>query len=128
MTCITSIPTTVLSTNCVTFNCTFAPGTTNSYNLMIPSDKYKILSGSLRTFTREGDSGKNVTYNYCQNCPTVLFVKAEALDGVNIVKMGTLDDENVYDNLGKPGLEIYTKNRPQWCDAIPGAQQKESGS
>lgn len=94
---------------------------------MIPSDKYKILSGSLKTFTRKGDSGKNVTYNYCQNCPTVLYVQAEAIDGINIVKMGTLDDET-YDHLGKPSMEIYTKNRPEWCEAIPGAQQKEGGS
>ena len=103
-------------------------GTTNSYNLMIPSDKYKIFSGSLKTFTRKGDSGKNVTYNYCQNCPTVLFVQAEAIDGINIVKMGTIDDEDVYDSLGKPGMEIYTRNRPSWCGAIEGAQQKEGGS
>ncbi|CAD0099597.1 unnamed protein product, partial [Aureobasidium mustum] len=109
-------------------DCAFHSGTTNSYNLMIPSDKYKILSGSLRTWSRKGDSGKNITYHYCQNCPTILYVTGEAITGVNIVKMGTLDDEDVFDNLGKPGLEIYTKNRPKWCDAIPGAQQKEGGS
>ena len=58
----------------------------------------------------------------------MLYVQAEAIDGINIVKMGTIDDETVYENLGKPGMEIYTRNRPNWCDAIPGAQQKEGGS
>ncbi|KAK6008362.1 hypothetical protein QM012_000265 [Aureobasidium pullulans] len=113
---------------CHCIPCRKTSGTTNSYNLMLPSDKYKILSGSLRTWTRKGDSGKNVTYHYCQNCPTILYVTGEAMNGINIVKVGTLDDEDVFENLGKPGLEIFTKNRPQWCDAIPGAQQKESGS
>jgi hypothetical protein len=105
-------------------------GTTNSYNLMIPTSNYKILSGGgdLKTFNRKGDSGKNLTYYYCNNCPTILYVQAEAIDGVNIVKMGTIDDEDVYENLGKPGMEIYTRNRPGWCEAIPNAEQKEGGS
>ncbi|KAI5249252.1 hypothetical protein E4T43_00738 [Aureobasidium subglaciale] len=111
---------------CHCLPCRKTSGTTNSYNLMIPTDKYKILSGSLRTFTRKGDSGKDVTYNYCQNCPTVLFVQVEAMPGINIVKMGTLDDEDAYEGLGKPGMEIYTKNRPSWCEPIPGAEQKET--
>jgi hypothetical protein len=98
-----------------------------AYNLMIPTDKYKILSGSLKTFKRKGSSGKDVTYNYCSNCPTILFVQAEAMNGVNIVKMGTLDDEEVYNSLGKPQMEIYTRNRPQWCEAIEGAKQSEGG-
>ncbi|TIA77650.1 hypothetical protein D6C76_04593 [Aureobasidium pullulans] len=111
---------------CHCLPCRKTSGTTNSYNLMIPSDKYKVLSGSLKSFTRKGDSGKNVTYNSCQNCPTVLYVQAEALEGLNIVKAGTVDDEDVFNNLGKPKAEIYTKNRPSWCDAIPGAEQKET--
>lgn len=111
---------------CHCLPCRKTSGTTNSYNLMIPSDKYKIISGSLKSFTRKGDSGKNVTYNSCQNCPTVLYVQAEALEGLNIVKAGTVDDEDVFNNLGKPKAEIYTKNRPSWCDAIPGAEQKET--
>jgi hypothetical protein len=41
--------------------------------------------------------------------------------------MGTLDDEEVYNNLGKAQLEIFTRNRPQWCEAIEGAQQREGG-
>ncbi|KAI4733717.1 hypothetical protein E4T50_15740 [Aureobasidium sp. EXF-12298] len=112
---------------CHCIPCRKTSGTTNSYNLMIPSDKYKILSGSLRTWTRKGDTGKGVTYNYCQNCPTILYVTGEAIQGINIVKMGTLDDQEDIEKLGKPGLELYTKNRPQWCDAIPGAQQMEAG-
>ena len=95
---------------------------------MIPTSNYKILSGELNTFKRKGDSGKNLTYYYCKNCPTILYVQAEAMDGVNIVKMGTIDDEDVYENLGKPQAEIYIRNRPSWCEAIPGAQQKEGGS
>ncbi|KAI4845408.1 hypothetical protein E4T44_05629 [Aureobasidium sp. EXF-8845] len=113
---------------CHCIPCRKTSGTTNSYNLMIPTSNYKVLSGDLKTFNRKGDSGKNLTYYYCKNCPTILYVQAEAMDGVNIVKMGTLDDEDVYNNLGKPGMEIYTRNRPVWCQAIPGAEQKEGGS
>jgi hypothetical protein len=111
---------------CHCIPCRKTSGTTNSYNLMIPSDKYKMTSGSLRSFARKGDSGKTVTYNYCQDCPTVLFVTAEAMAGINIVKMGTLDDEEVFEKLGNASLEIYTKNRPSWCEQISGAQQKEA--
>jgi hypothetical protein len=97
---------------------------------MIPTSNYKILSGSdLKTFNRKGDSGKNLTYYYCKNCPTILYVQAEAMDGVNIVKMGTIDDvDDFYEHLGNHGMEIYTKHRPSWCEAIPNAEQKEGGS
>ena len=95
---------------------------------MVPTDKFHITSGSLRQFTRKGDSGGDVTYNYCQTCPTVIFVQAEKLSGINILKMGTVDDDDVYDKVGYPKVEIYTKNRPSWCQAIPGAGQKEGAA
>lgn len=109
---------------CHCIPCRKTSGTTNSYNLMVPSDKFKITAGSLNKFTRKGDSGKNVTYYYCQDCPTVMYVDVEAMAGLYIVKMGTVDDDDVFNNLGLPGLEIYTKNRPEWCPQIPGAEQK----
>lgn len=56
-----------------------------------------------------------------------MFVTAEAMPGIHIVKPGTLDDLDVL-NAGAPGAEIFTKDRVEWCGAIKGTAQQEAGS
>ena len=43
---------------------------------------------------------------------------------MQIVKMGTVDQQDVIEK-HRVGLEIYTKNRLDWCPAIEGAGQTE---
>lgn len=46
------------------------------------------------------------------------------MPGLNVIKMGTLDDENAIKN-PEWNLELFTKNRLPQCEAIKGAQQAE---
>lgn len=92
---------------------------------MVPNGKFRVLSGTVKQFTRKGISGKDVTYNMCDNCGSLVFVKADAMPDSTIVKMGTVDDEDVLHGIGYPALEIFTKDRLHWAQPIPGAEQKE---
>jgi hypothetical protein len=47
--------------------------------------------------------------------------------GKRIVKMGTLDDTSVVDNL-KVNAELYAATRPKWVGAQEGADQKNGMS
>ena len=47
--------------------------------------------------------------------------------GKRILKMGTLDDTSVLDNL-KINAELYTDTRPKWVAAQEGADQKKAMS
>ena len=51
--------------------------------------QYKRLTGNVKTWTRKGDSGKDVTNNYCANCNALMVVDIESMPGVRIYKMGT---------------------------------------
>lgn len=92
---------------------------------MVPSEKFRVLSGTVKQFTRKGISGHDLTYNMCDNCGSLVFVKADAMPDSTIVKMGTVDDENILNGIGYPGLEIFIKDRLHWAQPIPGAEQKE---
>jgi hypothetical protein len=54
-----------------------------------------------------------------------MVANIEAMPGVVLVKGGTLDDGEAI-KAADPKVEIYTKNRPGWCGAWGGAEQKES--
>lgn len=96
-----------------------------SYNIIVPADKFKKLSGKDFEYTRTGDSGKSVNYSNCGRCATVMIADIEAMPGVTLVKAGTLDDSDAI-AAAKPGMEMYTKNRPQFCGAWESAAQKEA--
>ncbi|KAK5116584.1 hypothetical protein LTR85_009209 [Meristemomyces frigidus] len=109
---------------CHCIPCRKTAGSNGSTNNLIKADQYKKTSGSVRNWTRKGDSGKDVTYNNCATCGTIMSVNAAAMPDVVILKNGTLDGDA--EDACKPGMEIYTKNRPTCFDAIPGAAQKET--
>lgn len=94
-------------------------------NLNVDASQFKKLSGTDFKFDRKGDSGKEVHYQNCGKCATVMVAKADAMPGVNIVKGGTVDDPKE-DAKHKPMLEIYRRNAPEWCTPWSCAEQKEA--
>ena len=44
--------------------------------------------------------------------------------GKKILKLGTLDDTSIVDNL-KINAELYAENRPKWVGVQEGADQKK---
>ncbi|KAK3618295.1 hypothetical protein LTR56_024738 [Elasticomyces elasticus] len=92
-----------------------------------PVATYKKTSGKVFNWTRKGDSGKDVTYNNCGTCGTIMTVSAEAMPDMVIFKAGTLDDQDAIES-SKPGAQIYNKNKPSWCDGLAYAVQKDGAS
>lgn len=99
-------------------------GTTNSLNLIIPTDNFKVVSGETLKWQRKGSSGGNVTYNNCAKCAALLFVEADSVPTAKIVKLGTVDDEDVLQK-SRPVSEIWTKHRLSWCPGWEGVPQTE---
>ncbi|KAF4551234.1 Hypothetical protein D9617_14g076910 [Elsinoe fawcettii] len=113
---------------CHCIPCRKTSGTPASYNLIVPESQFKLIRGIPKRFTRKGDSGKDVTYNNCPICSTLLWVEAEALAGIKIVKMGGLDDKEYMDKLGMPESEIYCKNMWAWEKGWEGAKKVDGAS
>jgi len=93
--------------------------------LIIRDEQFRVTRGISKQYTRQGDSGKGVTYNNCPICSACLFVEPEAMPGVKIVKMGTVDDKDWLDQVGPPTKEIYCKNLWKWESGVSGAEQKQ---
>jgi hypothetical protein len=76
----------------------------------VPKSKFRITQGTCKTFVRKGDSGKNVTYSFCGECPGIITVDLEVMPDVYILKWGNLDDRELLDS-AYPQVEMYTKHR-----------------
>lgn len=91
---------------------------------LLTTPQFKQLSGTDRTYSRQGDSGKQVKYHNCSTCNTIMWVEAEAMQGMMIVKTGTIDDEDAL-NKAVPVQEIYCVHRPESFGEYPGIAHKE---
>jgi hypothetical protein len=96
------------------------------HQLTVPIPQLKKLTGKSKPFSRKGDSGKDLNYDLCDTCGTIMWCTIGAWPGVYNIKAGTLDDPEYLEKNGKPLQEIYTRNRPSWCGEFQGAEQKSA--
>jgi hypothetical protein len=114
-----------------------------SEGLQLTSPQFKQLSGTDRTFTRKGDStqvswylptkallflliaGQDVTYHNCATCGTIMWVEIAAMQGLTVVKTGTIDEEDAL-NQAKPVTEMYCTRRPASVPEIAGIEHKDT--
>lgn len=65
---------------------------------------FRYTKGSPKGF-RRGDLAEPVTREFCANCGTQILAKSPRMPGVLILKVGTLDDPNLF---GAPQMVIFT--------------------
>jgi hypothetical protein len=70
------------------------------------------LTGSLKTFTKPGDSGRPMHRRFCPDCGSGVIEEAEALPGVAMIAVGSLDDCSWV----KPASAIYCDSAQSWVE------------
>jgi hypothetical protein len=68
------------------------------------------MTGSLKTYDDRGDSGKAMWRRFCPECGSSVLDEAEAMPGVVMILIGTLDDASWV----KPAMEIYCDSAQPW--------------
>ena len=68
------------------------------------------VNGMLKTFTKAGDSGKPIHRSFCPECGSGVVDKADALPGMVMLYVGTLDDPSWV----KPASQIYCASAQSW--------------
>jgi hypothetical protein len=68
------------------------------------------VTGTPKTFTGKGDSGKAVSRQFCPDCGASLYTTVEVMPGVAMLTAGTLDDSSNY----KPSMQIYCDSAQSW--------------
>lgn len=112
---------------CHCLPCRKSSAGTHSINIILPEKQLNVSSGNnvLKQWKRSGDSGKEVTNNFCGTCGNLLFVRPAAMDGLVIVKYGMIDEKDVLDNL-PPQQEIYCKNLLKWEKPYSTTEKKDA--
>ena len=68
------------------------------------------VTGTLKTFTKPGDSGKPMHRRFCPECGSGIVDEGDGLPGVVMVSVGTLDDRSWVN----PRSEIYCDSAQPW--------------
>ncbi|HYZ24073.1 MAG TPA: GFA family protein, partial [Rhodopila sp.] len=68
------------------------------------------ITGTLKTFTKPGDSGKAIHRRFCPECGCGVVDEADAMPGIAMLNVGTLDDRSWV----KPAAQIYCDSAQPW--------------
>jgi hypothetical protein len=77
----------------------------------VPAPALKV-TGTLKTFTKAGDSGKPIHRRFCPDCGAGIVEEADAAPGIVMLTVGTLDDRSWV----KPASQIYCDSAQSWVD------------
>ena len=99
-------------------DCQKASGSAFATVIGIPEAALAV-TGTVKTFTDRGDSGKAMDRRFCPDCGSSLFDVAEAMPGAVMVLAGTLDDPSWV----QPAVEIFCDSAQPWV-ALGGGMQR----
>ncbi|KAF2130488.1 hypothetical protein P153DRAFT_384757 [Dothidotthia symphoricarpi CBS 119687] len=112
---------------CHCLDCRKIGGSTYSSNSLYSANGFKVTKGTPKQYKKVADGGNDIVSNFCGDCGSTMWREGDTFKGKLVVKVGTLDDTSVLDNLN-PQVELYTPARPKWVAAIDGAAQKNGMS
>ncbi|KAL1305681.1 hypothetical protein AAFC00_007274 [Neodothiora populina] len=98
--------------------CKILSGGTYTLNQIIPKSSLKITKGadSLKKYTYQGESGKNVNCYYCPNCTTHVYHHQEVAGPDTIVlRTAPLPEGR---KTFQPAAEIFGKDRLPWVKEV----------
>lgn len=94
---------------CHCADCQRFTGSAFSTVVAVPAPELKV-TGKLKTFTKAGDTGKLIHRRFCPECGSGIVDEADALPGMAMINVGTLDDHSWV----KPQSEVYCASAQSW--------------
>lgn len=83
---------------------------------MTSSDNMAVFTGQTKTYTRKGDSGSDVHYEFCPECGTTVRWKVAYLPDKEAPAGGAFDDISTLNLVG----EMYTDFKAPWIEVGKG--------
>ncbi len=106
-------------------DCKRATGGPYTVGVLVKLADLHVRSGQVKGYTSIADSGRKITREFCPDCGSPLFTKAEKCPDLVFLKAGSLDQPEVV----KPQCQIWTKRAVPWAyidETLP--QYPESAS
>ena len=95
---------------CYCHECQIHTGSDKWFGLWVPTENFKFTKGIPSTFTRIGDSGKEVNHKFCSDCGVTLSIEV-TVGNFYSVAASTLNDHASF----SPAMAIYTASAPKWA-------------
>ena len=90
-------------------NCQKVSGTAFASVVGLPKPALSV-TGSLKTYDDQGDSGKAMWRRFCPECGSSVIDEAEVMPNITMILAGTLDDSSWV----KPASEIFCDSAQPW--------------
>jgi hypothetical protein len=94
---------------CHCTSCQKTTGTSYSVVVAFPAPAVK-MTGDVKVYDSKGDSGQGTHSIFCPNCGSPVTGTADLMQGVVMIRAGTLDDSSWL----KPTMEIYCDSKMPW--------------
>lgn len=98
--------------------CQLRTGSAFSVHAMYLNEAIEV-TGKFSSYSRLGDSGRNVVFNFCPNCGATLFWSGEMRPELTVVAAGAFDDSSFIrtpDRLVFAGKQVPWQT---WPDTMP---------
>ena len=92
-------------------DCKRATGGPYTVGVLARAADLRILSGQVKGHTTIADSGRKITREFCPNCGSPLFTRAEKYPDSVFLKAGSLDEPERI----KPNCQTWTKRAVPWA-------------
>lgn len=99
------------SSYCHCDDCKRATGGPYTVGVLSDAAKLRIVSGAVKGYTAIADSGRKITRQFCPECGSPLFTRAEVLPDKVFIKAGSLDQPE----LVKPSCQMWTERAVPWA-------------
>ena len=84
------------------------------------SDKFKLISGELKSYVKIAESGSKRTQTFCPNCGSPIY-SSSATNPEYSIRVGTIDQRSQL----VPKFQLWHRSAQPWVPAISGAGVKE---
>ncbi len=107
---------------CHCTDCQKLSATSFSISSILPQDAFKLLSGTLKKWSRIADSGKQVDCYFCPECGNRIYHHSPDKPEYIRLKPGTLEDTAVIN----PQAHAWVKRKQAWVEIPKGVQQYDT--
>jgi hypothetical protein len=84
---------------------------------------FEVIKGRPKGFTKQGDSGNELTRHFCADCGSPLFTSSPRHPDLIYLKAGALDDPK----LAQPEYQSWTRSSVPWAVITPELSSYEAG-
>ena len=94
-------------------DCQVLSGTAFRVSLPVSSDKFRVVSGKLKTYVKIAESGNKRAQCFCENCGTQIYATGLEDQSILNLRVGTIKDRKVL----APQSEKFTSEKLPWLES-----------